>query len=856
MPSGGRCGPAVSPELSGSRVVRAHRSLKAPSLEGNAPARCFHQRPFPCQRLATTLSSMKLTDHEILRQLGTGTSIDDVCQTADISREEFHSWWRRQLESRCADPSGTQLTGVRAEVAIERDRCGIPHIFAENDSDLFFGFGYAMAQDRLFQLDYLRRKGLGRLAEILGPNAVESDRVARTVGLHLIATAEWKRLERRVQLLLEAFSAGVNAVIQHAGDLLPIEFGLLDYRPEPWSPVDCLAIESEFRWYLSGRIPVIALPELARKTLGEGALFEEYLLAEADDVSILQAGDYEPRQPENLPDASFEPVGHLMADPEEAIGSNNWVVSGRRTTTGLPLLASDPHIAFEAVSCWYPAHLRGGSFNTAGTCYVGIPAIMIGRNERMAWGITNNICMQRDLYQERTDEAHPDCFLYDDQWIAARERPESIAVRDQPAFEFTVRSSTNGPIVDKLLPIEAQPTGPVSLKWLGAYAGGWLTAMLDMDRANTVDEFRGALRPWHVPTFSLVFADLDGHIAYQTAGRIPVRDSLQRGYRPGWDPAHQWRGLISFEQMPRLTDPARGWIASANNRVAPDDYPHRLYGCWVSGWRAQRIAEYLEQPGPFSLDDMRRIQLDLKSLRAAELVPLLLQHMRQHDDPVVQAGAARLEEWDCVITADSVAATIFNVFFSNWCRLVAAERFPADEVELMSKGVEWCAGRILAEDPAGWFTAGDREQRIAEALSETFSHLTRRFGPDLQDWQWGKLHRMPRRHVLSEIGDLRLLLDCGPDPVGGDMLTVNNSGSGPDWTATTGAGYRMICDLSTQPPRLLLVDAQSQSGNAGSPHYDDQFAMWLAGDYIELSLDREVTAADDSSRFRLLPAAN
>ncbi|REJ86503.1 MAG: penicillin acylase family protein [Planctomycetota bacterium] len=793
---------------------------------------------------------MNLSDRELLARLGAGESINAVCKAAGISRPEFDAWWREQLEARLTRPEETTTSALQAEVVIERDNLGIPHIYAENDADLFFGFGYAMAQDRLFQMDYLRRKGLGRLAEILGNDGLPFDTTARTVGLHRIAEAEWDRLSGEVKSLLTAFSAGVNAVIEASAENLPIEFGLLDYRPEAWQPVDCLAIEAEFRWYLTGRLPVIALPEVAKRTLGEGPLYDEYLLGEADAESILHPGDY-PAAPGGAP---HEAIGRSFVDPEGAIGSNNWVVAGQRSTTGMPLVSSDPHIAFEAVSCWYESHLCGGSFNVAGTSYVGMPAIMIGRNQRVAWGITNNICMQRDLYQERTSSAHPGCFEYDGDWKPERTRTETIDVRGSGFVELTVRSSHNGPIVDDLLPPETRDTGPVALKWLGEYHGGWLTAMLGMNRTDDIESFRAALQPWHVPTFSLVFADVDGRIGFQNTGRLPVRNTLQRGYRPGWDPEHQWQGLIPFEEMPHLADPDRGWIATANNRVAPDDFPHKLYGCWCSGWRAIRIRQMLEAKQQLSPADMRDMQHDFTSLRAAEFVPDLVPHLKSHSDPKAQAVADLLENWDHRVTIDSAAAAFFNVFFRIWSRAVAEERFDPKLAELMATGVEWSAGRLLSGDTAGWFTKNDRNETIAAAIQQSIAMLTDRSGPEPAAWRWGDLHTMSRRHVLSSRGDLAELLNTGGEPVPGDVMTVGNTGMGPDWSAATGAGFRMICDLSQSPPALRMVDAQSQSGQPGSPHYDDQFQPWLTGDYQEISLDRETASQSTATHCTLRPS--
>ncbi len=800
---------------------------------------------------------MKFAEKDVLRKLGSGVSIESVCQQLELSPEAFDAWWRQTIESRVPPIAGTAFcAGVAEPVDIDRDEFGIPHIYAANDTDLFFGFGYAMAQDRLFQLDYLRRKGHGRLSEILGSAGVEQDTIARTVGLARIARAEWHQLPDETRQLLTAFTAGVNALIDDSRERLPIEFDLLDYTPEPWSELDCVAIECEFRWYLTGRFPVIVMPELAKRVLGTGHLYREFLLGEADEEAILTPDMYPRQLPASAVSAhdsgELERVGQAVGDPDATTGSNNWVVSGDRCATGQPMVASDPHIAFEAVSCWYQAHLCGGSFNVAGMSYVGIPAIMAGRTKKAAWGITNNICSQRDLYQEQSDPAHPDCFLFDGKWEPARELTETINVRDAEPIQKTIRFSRNGPIVDDILPCPGDTTGPVSLKWLGAHQGGWLTAMLAMNRSQSVDELRNATRPWHVPAFNLVLADTAGHIGMQSAGRIPVRTRAERGYRPGWDPEHQWTGLIPFAAMPHAVDPQRGWIASANNRLAGDDYPYPLFGTWVSGHRARRIRQMIETTSDnvkFTRDSFRDMQQDALSLRAVSCVPELLSVVRASDAPRIQEAVDILSEWNCRSHPDSVAATIFNVFFTHWSQTVADERFDGPTAELLAKGAEGIAARLLRADPANWFADGNREDKITSAFAHAIDNLENRLGPAMNEWTWGRLHRMSLKHVLSSIGDLSHLLDHGGQPVRGDMVTVCNTGSGPDWSAATGAGYRMIAELSDPNVGLWAVDGQSQSGHPGSPHYSDQFERWISGEYHFLSLaDRD---ADTSARHKL-----
>jgi len=785
-----------------------------------------------------------------LRQLGAGETIGAICQRAGWTRAEFDAWWRQEAASRAPRCAGRVLTAVRAEATIQRDQWGVPHIFADNEHDLWYAFGFALAQDRLFQLDYLRRKGLGRLAEVLGADGLPLDLIARTVGLNRIAQAEWPQLSEETQRVLQAFAAGVNGWIAECGERLPIEFDFLDYRPESWSPVDSLAIESEFRWYLTGRFPVIVMPEVAKRVLGEGPLYRNFVLGEAGEEAILPAEAYRGVQRQD--------VGGAAGD-FEGTGSNNWVVAGRHCRSGMPLVASDPHIAFEAVSCWYQAHLCGGGIHVAGMAYVGMPAIMFGRNERVAWGITNNICSLRDLYQEQTDAAHPHCFLYDGRWEPSRELVETIQVKGAEPVRRAIQFSRNGPVVNEILPLRENQTGPVTLKWLGADRGGWLTALLGMDRARSLGEFREALRPWHVPTFNLVVADVAGQIAVQCAGRIPLRTTSERGYRSGSNPDQQWTGLLPFEAMPHAIDPTRGWLATANNRLAGDDYPYPLFGTWVSGYRAERIRQMIEarlgsaasdtaQRG-FTCDDFRDMQQDTLSLRAVSCLPPLIAALSSVKDPLVQAAAQHLRRWDGRMEAELVAPALFNVFFSFWSKAVALARFEDVTAELLAKQAEGIASRLLAADPHGWFADGQRLPCIQRVFSETLTYLTQRFGSDMSGWQWGRLHWLPLRHVLSNRGDLGQLLDHGGGPVSGDMTTVCNTGGDANWLATTGAGYRLIADLATN--QLLAVDAQSQSGHPGSPHYSNQLTAWNSGEYGVIPLDRDVVSKSAVETLRL-----
>ncbi len=771
---------------------------------------------------------MPPTPRDILRQLGAGQAVAAVCTAAGWSRTQFDDWWRAECRRRVPAADGTQrVRGLRGTVRIGRDAWGIPHVEASGDGDLFFGFGYATAQDRLFQLDYLRRKARGRLAEILGAPAVESDRLYRTIGLAQIADAEWTHLPERTRALITAYADGVNAVIDASGELPPIEFDLLDYRPEPFAPLDCLVIAGEFRWYLTGRFPVIAIPELVKRAVGDGPLYRAFLRGEAEDESIMPPGTYQP--------GCSDAAGLGTGGGDEGHGSNNWVLAGTHTTTRMPIVASDPHVPFGAVSIWHEIHLHGGAFNVAGVAYAGMPGIMIGRTERVAWGITNNICSQRDLYQEKTDPAQPDCFLFDGRWEPARERQEVIQVKGGAPVALTVRSSRNGPIVDDVLPPAVRGLGPVSLRWLGAEPCGWLTALIGMNQALGGGA-RAATRSWCVPTFNVVYADADGHIGHQSTGRIPIRHIAERGFRPGWERRHQWDGVIPFEDMPHQIDPPRGFAVTANNRLAPDDFPYPLSGCWSSGHRARRIRRCLEGRPQWSAEETRRLQLDVHSGRAAACVPALVKLLAGESDPAVRRALGELEAWDYRVETDSVAATLFNAFWAHWCRTVMAERLPAGAAEFTAATAGGLATTLLAGDTIGWFTRRDRRAAARAALAAAVDELATRLGPDMASWHWGRLHTLVQKHFLSGIGELGQFLDRSGVPVRGDVSVIASSTPDANYAAYLGASYRMVADLSDPSHGIWAVDVAGVSGHPGSSHYDDQIATWSAGEQHYLPL--------------------
>ena len=791
---------------------------------------------------------MNKTDKDMLLRLGAGDSIQAICDDAGLTRAEFDQWWTTQTARRVPTMEGTKTaSGLSRRVEIARDEWGVPHVIAGTDDDLFFGYGYATAQDRLWQLDYYRRKARGCLSEVIGPSGIEIDTVSHTIGLTCTAEENLARFPEKTKRRLQAYTDGINAFMEKSKSNLPIEFALLGYEPHEWTPLDSVAIWQEFRWYLTGRLPIIAIPDLAKRALGEGPLLDDFITGEAEDESIVPRGSYSPARTGQVP------VGEVLGDPDEGIGSNNWVVSGRKSTSGAPMVASDPHIAFGAVSCWYEVHLSGPEMNVAGAGYVGVPGIVFGRNETLAWGVTNNICSQRDIYREQEHPDRPGHFRFDDEWRPAKQETVEIAVKGEGTREITVTRTHNGPIVDALLPEPLRASDKVSARWLGTGSGDEITCMLDLAAARNCGEAREALRDWIVPTWSYVFGDVEGHIAYQAVGRIPIREQWNRERRPGWDPAHQWRGFIPYDALPAVSDPDEGYARSANNRTAPEDYPYPLSGTWSSGHRALRIRQMLEEKEQFSREDFARMQTDTLSMRAVEALPSLVETLKRSSDPRVLEAAESLSAWNGRMDVDEVGASIFEFFFAEWSTAVAAERFTGDEVPLVAGAISGFAVRLLADDKHGYLHSSSREDAIVACMVRALDALTERLGPDMAEWRWGRIHKITLNHLLSERGDLSDLLRRGGQPVGGNGITVSNTGFDPNYLASIGANWRHNADLADDPPGLWAVDATGQSGHPGSPHYGDQLTQWLAGRHHYLPLDRERAQAQAAQTLTLKP---
>jgi penicillin amidase len=758
--------------------------------------------------------------------LAAGQSLAEIAAEAGLATAEVEQVWQDLLRSK-VPPASAALSGdVGATVEIIRDSYGVPHVFADGERDLFYGLGFAMAQDRLWQMDYLRRKATGRLAELLGASYVEQDYLYRILDFPTVCARNYELLGHRWQNVVDGMAAGINRAIATSGDALPIEFDLLGYRPEPWTALDIL-IGLRYQWWgLSGRLAQITSATILERELGDR--LDAFQKPERDNLYIVPDG-----QNAATPGGSAAPVRDSLHVGDHPHGSNNWVIAGSRTRSGKPLLANDPHYSYaQAHGQFYPCHLSGAGHSEAGFVFVGTPGMMTGVNDRIAWGFTNNGTTIRDLYAEEIDPSDPTRYRRGDRWEPLATRTVDIGVKDSEPIRKVIRSTAHGPIVNDVVPKIGPKDPPLALRWVGFEAIDDVQNLLEMNTAKDWPSFRAGLSTWACSVTNFIYADVDDNIGYQMSARIPLRGVATRGTRPAWDANHEWSGYIPFDGMPRLENPPNGIIASANQRTVNPDYGWPQYGGYAGGTRQARILQILESKTDHDAADFRRMQFDSKALIAEEVTPRIVAALRQSDEARLHEVADILAQWDHRATLSAVGPTIYQMFLPHWERGYAAATLP-DQSDV--RGAVGASARraLIGEDT----TVGtDTLNRlIVAAMQSALDALTERFGVDVASWTWGKVHTYAWPHPLRSIGQLGPLLDGPRFSCQGTDNTINNvsSSSAAPFVAASGPTYRLIADLAN-PGVALINSSCPTSAHPGSPHFADAIRDWANGNYQTL----------------------
>lgn len=721
---------------------------------------------------------------------------------------------------------------LEQEVNVTRDDYGVPHINAKSEADLYRAQGYVQAQDRLFQMDLARRQASGRLAEVVGEAAVENDKFFRAFSLRYAAELSWGSYDTEAKRVLEWFAEGVNAFIKEGN--FSYEFSLLGYEPEPWTPIDSLTIGKFMAYDLGGNWNLLAFRHWAANNLSE-AEFDELLVDYPEDArSIIEAN----RKSEvKVADAFY-----LDAIPNEFNGSNNWVVSGKKSETGEPLLADDPHLGLSTPSIWYQMHLQSPEQNVSGVIFAGIPGIILGHNEQLAWGVTNVNPQVQDLYIEKRNPDNPHQFLFDGKYYDAEVRDEPIKVKDGETVDFEVVMTMHGPVISDVMGSDDLQQEVFALQWTALEPTRELQAVLGFNKASTWDEFEKALHDFNAPAQNFVVADKEGTIAYRANGNVPIRKKGNGQFPvPGDSPAYGWEGYIPYEDLPTVINPESGWIATANNEIVGDEYPYYLTDYWAQPYRYERIAELLEEKEKLSVEDMKDIQMDTVNLYARKFLPDFIRILensikKEH----YQNEIDLLKNWDYDETKEAGAPLIFNKMIEHLVSQLFEEKLPEDIYEMMPAKYSILDNMLIsafAEEEGVWIEqAGGLEQFIFNAFEETVTELRDEYGDDSSKWQWGDYHQLTFNHNIASAHDLiAWYLNPKQVPAAGSRTTVQAAANREDGTINHGASWRFVADVSDLDGAYHIV-GPGQSGHVKSKWYDNQVQDWADGNYHKTTI--------------------
>ncbi len=784
------------------------------------------------------------------------------------------------------------LPGLTAPVEVVRDPFGIPNIYASTEPDLFFAQGYLHAQDRFWQMDAWRHIGSGALSEMFGSGQVETDAFLRTLGWKQTAEAEWAALDPASRSILEAYTAGVNAYLQdHTGPALSLEYAVLkllapNYRVTPWTPINSLTWGKAMAWDLRGNLDEEIERLVLLKALSPAQVDELFPAYPADHpVIVNQAGSAglpatgAPPASTGLPQEALAALAGNIALMDQALGpkgdgtgSNSWVISGALTATGKPLLANDPHLGIQMPSIWYQVglHCRPKSsacpYEMAGFSFAGVPGVVIGHNDRIAWGFTNAGPDVMDLYIEKVNPANPNQYEVNGQWVDFTTRTETIAVAGGKPVALTVRATRHGPVVSdtysplkvqgdpqdkELIPfkeragIELPEQYVIALKWTALSPSTPFRAVWGFDKAQSWEDFRTAARQFHVPAQNLVYADVDGNIGYQMPGDVPIRLHGDGRYPvPGWTDEYEWAGFVPFDELPSTFNPAEGFIATANNRIPPSGYPYFITTDWDYGFRASRIVDLIQSaPGKIDTAYIQKMQGDTLDPNAQVFISLLQQVEAQAGSPMDAAILDLLTRWDSRAVSDSPAAAFFEVFWRHLLQDTFDDDLP--KAYRPDGGSRWneVMRRLSADSPwwddqASKDVVESRNDILRKAFSGAVREMVGNYGKDTSRWEWGEMHAaIFRNQTLGEsgVGPIEALFNRGPFPTGGGEAIVNATG----WSVRDGyatnwlPSMRMIVDLGNLD-HSLSVHTTGQSGHAYHPHYADLAPLWAGLQYYPM----------------------
>ncbi len=739
--------------------------------------------------------------------------------------------------------------GLKQPVEIIRDTWGVPHIYAQNQDDLFFAQGFVTAQDRLFQMDLWRRIGLGQTAELFGEQAIEADRFARLILYRGDPQAEWTSYAPDTQAIATAFTSGINAYIDQLGEKLPIEFQILKTKPARWRPEDILS-----------RMSGIVMTSNWQREIARARLVAQVGVEQARRIAPTDPPlAYAPAAGLDLNDISpnilngYAAATRSFKFPPSTTESNDWVIGGALSATGKPLLANDPHRAIALPSLRYLTHLHAPGWNVIGAGEPALPGVAVGHNERIAWGFTIVGTDQSDLYVEETKPGEPRQYRASDRWEPMKTITESITVRGKSEpVKLELRFTRHGPIIYQ----DEAKNIAVALKWVGDEPGGAAyLGSLSICRAQNWQQFLKAMDAWKLPGENFVYADVDSNIGWIAAAKTPIRNKHDGLLPvPGAEGRHEWTGYLPTKDLPQSFNPPNHWIATANHNILPKDYPHAIGYEWSSPHRFLRIQERLNSGKKFTIEDCQSIQHENTSLVGKSLIEVLQKAKLPAD---LAAYAKVLTSWDGVLSREAQAGPLYATWLQELTNTFYADRLPKDA--RTDRGDLRNVTILLAQlhDPTEPIWGSNATAKRDELVTKTFASAVQRtrklLGDDPASWSWGKMHTVSFEHPLTTLGPAyAAAFNLGPVARPGDVHTPNNTRHDDNFRQVHGASYRQVFDLAAWD-RATVTSVPGQSGQPGSPHYADLLPKWAAGEYFPLAFSRAKVEAVAKNRLRLEP---
>lgn len=778
------------------------------------------------------------------------------------------------------------VKGSKGIIQIYRDDYAVPLIKTENDEDAAFALGYVHAQERLFQMDIARRAGEGRLSEVLGPKTVPVDQMFRTAGILKSVLNNLDKLNPLSKKILKAYADGVNSFIEEKKGSYPVEFNVLGYDPYPWKPEHSLVIAKLMGWELNiSWWTDITFSQLVQKFGAEKA---KELLPDFPENSptIIPSGikDFAALKNDLIDvDRQFRELTGFVGTH---IGSNNWVVNGKMSASSKPIIANDPHLAYTAPGRWFFAIIRSSQWNAEGFSIPGLPAIVIGKNKNIAWAMTNVMADDADFYLEKIDSSNQNYFL-NGSWRKLTIEKDTIHVKNSSPVIYEIRKTHRGPIISDVHPFRTvyphvnANTPVMSMRWTGNEFSDEMFAAISINKSKNWDDFKNALRYFTLPGQNFVYGDDQGNIGYICAARLPVRtNSSPTLIYDGTTDANDWKGFVPYEEMPKLFNPPQNFIASANNKTV-QNFKYHISNIWEPSSRIERITELLNSKPLHSVEDFKKYQNDFVSPYSKKITRFILGAFDSVNvkDKNLSLALQLFRNWNYEMNAKSQVPAIYQYFFQYLMKNIFEDEMGKDLLKeyLFIANVPYrIIPKLLEENNSSFFDdirtpqLEKRDDIIRKSMVDALTDLEKNYGQDLQNWQWGSIHKVTFKHMFHDRSSLLdKLINIGPYEIGGDGTTLFNTEysfheifdndmdltkpfRSEPYSNILGPSMRYVFDFA-DPDHFQFILPPGQSGHFMSPHYKDMTEMWLEGKYVTLSLNEDEFIKSSKDLLRLLP---